>query len=907
MEMLNDDHIRYIRQDLAYRGIVADGIQEELLDHVCTLVEEEMANGLRFIEAYQKVISKFGHDEGLHSVQKQILHYDNQPSLYMFRNNLLIAFRNLRKHSFYSTINVIGLATGIAACLIIVLYIVDELQYDHHFSHADRIYRVEADVNFGGNEFRMAYRSAPEAHTLVELYPEIESAVRFRTSGTYLVKAADRKENLKERHVVWTDSTFFDIFSLDVIEGNAKKALTEPASIAISKSIADKYFPGQSALGKSMTLDNNYTARVTAVYNDIPSASHFHFDILIGMAGNWPICKEARSSSFLGENFQTYLLLKPGSDPKALEKKFPAFLEKYMGPELATTFGLKDFSIEKFHASGSKYELNLRPLTDIHLYSDVRGEFEPNSNIVYIYLFGTIAAFILVIACINFMNLSTARSSNRAKEVGIRKVMGSMRHQLIRQFMTESMLVTISSVIISIGLAYILLPLFNSLSIKDLSIPFDTPSFYVTLTVAALVLAVVAGFYPSFFLSAFKPANVLKGNLASGMKSSYIRSTLVVFQFVVTIFLIIGAVTVNRQLSYIQTKNLGFEKDQVIIVHDAYALRPNGVESFKQEVLKASDHIESGTISGHLPVENDDSYRNHGVFWKEGTTPTTENMISFQHWGVDVDYIKTFGMKIKYGRGFSEEFPSDKSGVILNEAAVKRLAIGENPVGSRIHTFADNGDLDPNETMTWTVLGVMEDFHFSSMKNTIAPVGLFLYRSDGNVSFRFQATHTDEVIKAIEQQWKKQAVGQPFLYSFLDEDFEQMYASEQRLGKIFLVFATLAIIIACIGLFALTAFAAEQRTKEIGIRKVLGASVSSIVFLLSKEFGKLIIIAFILAAPCAWFAINWWLESYSYKAEIGVYVYVIAGLIAFVIAWVTMSFQSFKAASSDPVKSLKND
>jgi putative ABC transport system permease protein len=648
---------RYIRQDLAYRGIVADGIQDELLDHVCSLVEVEMGNGLRFIEAYQKVIVKFGHDEGLHSVQKQVLQYDNQPSRNMLRNNLLIAFRNLRKHSFYSAINVIGLSTGIAACLIIVLYIIDELKYDRHFSYADRIYRVEADINFGGNEFRMAYRCAPEAHTLVDIYPEVESAVRFRTSGSYLVRPTDEKDNLKERHVIWTDSTFFDIFSVDIIEGNAEKALTEPESIAISKSIADKYFPGQSALGKSMTLDNKYEARVTAVYRDLPSASHFHFDILIGMAGNWPICKEARSSSYLGENFQTYLLLKPGADPKVLEKKFPMYLEKYMGPEIATAFGQKDFSIEKFQAAGNKYQMHLRPLTDIHLHSDVRGELEPNSNIVYIYLFSTIAAFILVIACINFMNLSTARSSNRAKEVGIRKVMGSMRYQLIRQFMTESVLVTITSMIMAIVLAYLLLPLFNSLTLKNLAIPFDAPLFYVTLTVAALVIAVLSGFYPSLFLSAFKPVNVLKGHFASGMKSGYIRGALVVFQFVITIFLIIGAVTVNRQLNYIQTKNLGFEKDQVIIVHDAYALRPNGIESFKKEVLKSSNLIESGSISGHLPVENEDSYRNHGVFWKEGTTPTTENMISFQHWGVDADYIKTFGMKMKYGRSFSEEFP----------------------------------------------------------------------------------------------------------------------------------------------------------------------------------------------------------------------------------------------------------
>ena len=906
METLNDDHIRYIQQDLSYRGIVADGIQDELLDHICSHVETEMANGHRFIEAYQIVISKFGHDAGLQETQKHVIQSDNLSPKSMLRNNIIIAFRNIRKHRFYSAINVLGLSTGIAACLIIVLYIIDELQYDRHNSYADRIYRVEADINFGGNQFQMAYRSAPEAHTLVEDYPEVESAVRFRASGTYLVRPADAKENLKARHVIWTDSTFFDIFSVDVIEGNAKKALTEPASFAISKSLAEKYFPGESALGKSLILDNVYTGRVTAVYNDFPSTSHFHFDILVGMVGSWPICKEAASTSFLGENFLTYLLLKPGADPKALEKKLPGFLEQHVGPEIATAFGEKDFSIEKFEASGNKYQLSLRPLTDIHLHSDIRGELEPNSNIVYIYLFSTIAVFILGIACINFMNLSTARSSNRAREVGIRKVMGSLRYQLIRQFMTESTIITLMSIIAAVGFAYVLLPLFNDLSLKELQIPFDQAWFYLTLGGAAFVIAIFSGLYPSFFLSAFKPVNVLKGQLASGMKGSYVRSSLVVFQFVITIFLIISAITVNQQLNFIQNKNLGFEKDQVIVIHDAYGLRPNNVEAFKKEVLQ-SNLIESGSISGHLPVENEDSYRSHGAVWKEGTTATTENMISFHQWGVDYDYIKTFGMKMKHGRAFSEEFPSDRSGVILNETAARILELGENPIGQRIQTFEDNGRLDPSTTVTWTVVGITEDFHFSSMKNSIEPLGMFLYMSDGNVSFRFKAENTEEVINTIERSWKKLAVGQPFLYSFLDEDFERMYASEQRLGKIFLVFATLAILIACIGLFALTAFAAEQRTKEIGIRKVLGASVSSIVFLLSKEFGRLIIIAFALAVPIAWFAITWWLESYSYKVEIGIFIYAIAGVIALLIAWLTMSYQSFKAASSDPVKSLKND
>lgn len=826
----------------------------------------------------------------------------------MLKSILLIALRNLRKHTFYSTINIAGLAIGVSACLLITLFIIDELSYDQYNEKADRIYRVNTEIKFGGNHMQLATSSAPTAHTLLQDYPEVEATVRFRSYGSYLVKAENSTENIMENNVIWTDSTFFKIFSVRVIEGNPNTALKEPASIAISKRTAEKHFPNESALGKTMILDNKYNAKVTAVYDNIPSTLHFHFDILIAMVGDWPVAREAQSTAYLSNNFNTYLLLKDGVDAKAFEKKLQEFLMKYIGPQIAQALGA-EFTLKKFREAGNMYEMTLIPLRDIHLHSDATAELESNGSITYVYLLAIVASFILVIACINFMNLSTARSSNRAKEVGVRKVMGSARAYLVRQFLLESTLVTVFAFFIAVMLVYLALPIFNDLALKQLHIPFGNPDFYLIMVSAALLVGVIAGIYPSFFLSAFKPVDVLKGKASSGMKSGLVRSGLVVFQFVISIFLIVGAISINRQLEYIQNKKLGFNKDQVIVVQDAYALRPNKVESFKQEVLKNSN-IQSGTVSGYLPVKSGNSSRSDNPFWREGRDPSPENMVSMQNWQVDHDYVKTFGMNILEGRDFSLDFPSDSSAVILNEAAAEQFGFDGDLIGKRISTLEGSlpdGSPDPNNTKSWTIVGVVENFHFSTMREGITPLGLFIGKNDGSVSFRFSAKNSQDVIQFIENTWKSIAPGQPFQYSFLDNDFGSMYAAEQRLGKIFTFFTGLAIVIACLGLFALTAFTAEQRAKEIGIRKVLGASVSSIVLLLSKEFGKLIAIAFLIAIPIAWYSVEWWLKGYVYKAQIGAMVYVISGVVAFLIAWLTMGYQSIKAASSNPIDALKSE
>jgi putative ABC transport system permease protein len=898
---LTNDHIDYIIKDLSYRGIIAEEIQNELIDHVCSAVEKEMESGKRFIDAYHSVLKSFGHTTGLRQTQRETIQLENQKVKIMLRNYFTIALRNLNKNRFYTAINISGLAVGIASCLIIVLFVMSELGYDKHHSNADRIYRINGEIKFGGSHYLLAVAPAPLAEVLVQEFPEVESAVRFRSRGSYLVKASETSDNIKEDNVIWADSSFFKIFTVPVLQGNSRTALKEPNSVAISQKIANKFFPDGHALGQTLILDNRWPMTVTAVFADMPKTGHFKFDILISMSG----LDEAKGTNFLSNNFQTYILLKAGTDARALETKLPAIVIKYIGAQAAQMLG-GEFTMDKFVEAGNKLEYTLIPLTDIHLHSDRPiGELGPNGDIAYVYLFSAVALLILVIACINFMNLSTARSANRAKEVGVRKVMGSLRSHLIRQFLTESILLSVLSFVIAVALAYSIVPIFNELSQKSLVLPFSTPLFYLVLFVGSLVVGMMAGLYPSFFLSAFKPVQVLKGQVALGMKSGLVRSSLVVFQFMISIFLIVGTITVYRQLDFIQHKKIGFEKDQVLIVHDAYALGDK-TSVFKDEIKKNS-FILNGTATGYIPVNG---WRNDNTYWPEGGQPTQDNMVGMQTWGVDLDYIKTFGMKMMAGRFFSPEFPSDSQAVVLNESAVRQYNFEQNPIGKKISTFTDNnpdGSPDMNSMQSWEVVGVVEDFHFESLKQNIAPLAFFLDGNNGSVAFRFQAKNTQDVISTIEKTWKTLAPGQPFQYSFLDEDFANLYTTEQRLGKTFAVFASLAIIIACLGLFALTAFTAEQRTKEIGVRKVLGASVSSIVVLLSKEFGKLVLIAFVLATPFAWWAVNKWLEDYQYKVEIGWTVFGLAGIIALAIAWLTMSYQSIKAATSNPVKSLRNE
>ncbi len=780
--------------------------------------------------------------------------------------------------------------------MVIALFVVNELSFDKHFNNADRLYRISNESVFGGKHSHTAYLPAPLVRALPEEFPEVEAAVHFRQQGSYLVKREE--DNLRENRVIWTSKDFFKVFDLDLVEGEKEGILDEPNTMAISQSIAEKYFPNESAVGEMLTLDNNLEFRITGVYEDIPENSHFHFEFLLS-AQNWP---QAEDDMWLSNNFQTYLKTTENADPEALKLKFDPMLKKYMEPQLAMLFG-DGVNWEMMEQSGASLEYHLLPVTDIHLKSSIPGDFEANFDEKYVYIFIAIGLFILLIACINFMNLSTARSANRAKEVGIRKVMGSFRSHLIRQFLMESIILSFIAFLIAIPLASLMLPYFNDLAGRQLEMPFVDSTFYLALIVAAIATGLLAGIYPSFFLSAFKPISILKGKVSLGMKSAGVRSSLVVFQFAISVLLIVATLTVKQQLDFIQNKELGFEKEQIITVYDTYVLGDQ-VQVFKDRSMNNSA-MQSATISSFLPV--DGGSRNENPWVVKGRDPAVpENNVAIQNWEVDYDYVSTLGMEIVDGRDFSFDFPSDSSAVLLNESAVKQFAFEGNPVGQEVSSVVINQLT--NQPTYGRVVGIVKDFNFQSLKENVIPVMIRLNTSPrGAVSFKFEASDTQKVITHLESTWNEMAPGQPFTYSFLDDEFGKMYSAETRLGQVFGVFAGFAILIACLGLFALTAFTAEQRTKEIGIRKVLGASSSGIVVLLSKEFSKLVLIAFVVASPLAWWSMNKWLEDYQYKVNVGVSIFLIAGLFVAGIALLTISFQAFKAASSNPVKSLKTE
>lgn len=810
----------------------------------------------------------------------------------MLKNYLKIAWRNLRKHKFYTFLNIFGLSLGLASCLLITLYVVDELSYDRSFANADRIFRINADIRFGGADMALAVAPDPLAFTLKKDYPQIEQVVRLRENGSQLVRRADAVENLKEEHVFFVDSTFFKVFSVPLLQGDPNTALRNPQTVVISETDARKYFGDTNPMGKALMIDNSVAYTVTGVMQDLPAQSHMRdVNMMLSMSST----EESGRNAWGSHNFNTYILFREGVDAKQFERNFETVLQKYTSKWIKSFLGS---TLDEVRKTGNYLVYTLMPLTDIHLHSDRTAEINPNGNIQYVYIFGVVAIFLLAIACVNFMNLATARSANRAKEVGVRKALGSERSSLVSQFLTESIMLSFFSLALAILIAYLALPLFNNLASKQIQFPFTNVWFWSVLLLTGGIVGVLAGSYPAFFLSAFQPLKVLKNTIElDGKGSGYLRNALVVFQFVISVMLIVGTGVIYRQLNYIQTKKLGFNKDQMLIVNDAYAL-DNQVKAFKEQVLQLPN-VESATVTSFLPTP---SSRTDHTFFPVGQMQQDKGL-NMQKWLVDYDFVKTLDLKMASGRAFDESFPSDSTGIVINEAAAKVLGYPD-PIGKKIFGYEDAA---LTKRVDYTIIGVVKNFHFESLRKNIGALSLILYRSSGSVVFRMKGGDAPRTVAQVEALWKKMAPGQPFNYRFMDQDFDNVYRSEQRVGKIFITFATISIIIGCLGLFGLSAFTAERRTKEIGVRKVLGASVANIVALLSKEFIKLIIIAIVIGSPIAWFGMNHWLSDFAYHVDLAWWMFAAAGLLAIIIALLTVSFQSVKAALMNPVKSLKSE
>ncbi len=801
----------------------------------------------------------------------------------MISNYLKVALRNLLKHKAYTFINVVGLSIGLACCVLILLYVKDELSYDRYHTKADRIYRVILHGRLAGNEIHAANTCVPMAATLTAEYPEVEFATRLDNLGTVLVSYKGKSFN--EERVFFADSSFFDIFTLGLLSGNPKNVLSAPNSVVLTEATVRKYFGEDDPMGRTLTFDDNTDYLVTGVSENVPENSHFHFDFLASFNSlSW-----STSTSWVNNNLKTYILLQENVPPSQLEAKFPQLIRKYVAPQIQQGLGV---TYDEFIESGGEYYYSLQPLANIHLHSKLEDEIEPGGNAAYITIFSIIAFFVLLLACINFMNLATARSANRAKEVGIRKVVGSRQIQLIKQFLIEAALLSFIAMVVAVFLVELFLPWFNDLAAKNIEINFLSDRYLLPgLFLVTILVSVLAGSYPAFYLAAFKPIAVLKGASTVGAtgRSPLLRKILVVFQFAVSIILIIGTLVVGKQMQYIRNKQLGFNKEQVVVIHRAAAT--GDISAFETEIERLPNVI-SAAATRHLPGQSMDV----NVFKPEGA-PETEGYL-VNTFSVGYDYIETLGIELLAGRSFSRDFGSDSSAYIINEAAMKKFGWDE-AVGKTIF------EPDKAGPLIGQVIGLMKDFHYKSLHAEIEPALLRLAAFPTYVASRISSDNIQGTLSDLEEIWQEFAPEQPFQYSFLDQDFDKLYRADQQVGKLVGTFTVFAIFIACLGLFGLASFSAEQRTKEIGVRKVLGASVPNIILLLSKEFTKLVLVAFIIAAPIALYAMNKWLQEFAYKTDINISIFILAGSGALLIAYLTVGYQAAKAALANPIDALK--
>lgn len=800
----------------------------------------------------------------------------------MFRNYFKVALRNINKYRFYSAINILGMTTGIAACLLIVLWVTDEVSYDRFHKDADRMYVVGLNGRISGQNIRVSNTCTPLAPTLVAEVPEVEEATRvIPFYGEPSIKFDDK--SFLEEKVFFADSNFFEFFTFELLHGDTRTVLKEPNMVVLTSETAIKYFGDEtSALGKLITInDDKNTYKVTGVAANTPGNSHFGFNMLISSESN----ERVRNGIWLNNWMFTYFKTRPNTSVKDVEAKFPGIIEKYVGPEVERYMGI---SMKGMKEKGDEYGFFTTLVTDIHLRSTTTGEIEPSGNLTHVYFFSGIGIFILIIACINFMNLSTARSSGRAKEVGLRKTLGSMRGQMVGQFLAESTIYSFVSVLLAVLLCFALLPSFNLLSGKELNmVTFASPYFVLAMVGLILFVGLLAGSYPAFYLTSFSPVEVLKGKVRAGMRSKGVRSSLVVLQFFISIFLIIFTAVVFQQIRFMENKNMGLDKENILILENTWRLGENK-EAFRNTLSHQNGILKMSYTNNTFPgvsnttvFRSNDSDQDHimGVYF------------------ADYDHLDVMKFELKEGRYFSKDFPSDSTAIMLNEAAAKEFGY-TNPIGEEIIYNSPEGQ----ERLK--VIGIIRDFNFESFKEKIRPISIRLVQNENNLMVRYQGNAKDIVEKA-EKIWKDQAANQPFEYTFLDQEFDELFRSEQRMGKIFTVFSALAIFIACLGLFALAAFTSEQRTKEIGIRKALGASSANLTLILSREFTQLVLIAFIPASAVAWYISDQWLSGFAHRISINFWIFLASGAGAILIAWLTVSYQAIRAASSNPVDSLR--
>lgn len=807
----------------------------------------------------------------------------------MFTNFLKTALRNIFRHRVYVIVNILGLAVGFACSLLIFLFVIHELSFDKFNEKYDRIYRLYLVGKFGESEFKGAWTAAPTARVFVEEFPEVETAVRMTTWDETLVQVDENK--YIESDLALADSGFFDIFSLPLIKGNPKKALAMPNSVVLTETQAAKYFGAKEPLGQHLRIGSDTTLyTVTGVMEDVPENCHFNFKLLISFTTH----PRANEDFWLSNSFATYVLLKKGATVKSVEDKLPALVSKYVGPQVEKVLGM---DLKSFVETGNRYGIYMQPLSDVHLNPEISSEFKPANDRKYIYIFSGVALLILIVAGINYMNLSTARSTKRSREVGLRKVMGSTRGLLIRQFMIESLILTFISLGLAILVVELVLPFFNNMLQVQLNVGYFSRWYVIPgLVLLAAMIGIFSGSYPAIFLASFMPVKVLYGKLKLGLSNARIRSMLVVFQLAISIILILSSIIIYRQIHFMVNKDLGFDKEQLLVIRRMDAVNKK-IIPFKEEIGKIPGVISSANSTAIPGYPN-----NNNGFQIEGRSPEQTYLMQV-NW-VDYDYLKTYKIQLTEGRTFDREYPSDSSMMIVNEEAVRRFGLVD-PFTTR---FIEPGRTIEERTLH-NVLGVTRNFHYQSLRASIDPHVFMLKRVwwdwPGYLTIRVRSENVTETIAAIENTWKSFTGDQPFQYFFLNQEFEKFYKEEKRTARIAVAFSVLSIFIACLGLFGLTSFATEQRAREISLRKVLGSSITRIILLFTREVIMLVIYSTLPAWALTYFLMNKWLANFHYHINLHFMEFGLSFVIAMAIALATVCYRTYRAAMANPAEILK--